>query len=342
MQEELDRSPARRSAAFRTWGAIVPGADADLVVLVPRSSSRPVRPSFADAHDPWTARTTTLALRHVLLRGEVVVRLGGLASPSMANGRALTARIRTPTSIANCRFQRFGSIPSCRTYTGRMRATLQPTAEEQRQFLLRLYFLIQPWDQQRGDPKDDWLQGCVDRAYLDFCRTLPGVAKHTTLRRGAAEVPLKALQALRTSPCPSQDAFDKWHGIACETLRSCYRQSGYTGFTFGHAQKWLNMAFKYVHVVGPDLLPGFDPYYSFGHIPIDNIVMDAFHRELGIRRINSAWSKLDDYGTYLDFQQSVRASIKLSGRWSSPLAAEFWLFQGRQPEDLAEHDSEVH
>jgi len=232
-------------------------------------------------------------------------------------------------TIAKSMFPGVGSTPCCRTYTGRMSATLQPTTEEQRYFLLRLYFFLRPWGQYKVDSGDDWLQGCVDRAYLDFCRTLPRVAKVRKVRDSAGKVLWSALDGLRESKRPNQEAFDEWHKKVCTSLRSCYHESGYPGFTFGHAQKWVNMAFKYVHVVGPDLLPGFERYYFFGHVPIDNIVMEAFNREPGIRRINGAWSKLDDYGTYVAFQQSVRASIKSSGRWASPLAAEFWLFQGR-------------
>ena len=72
----LAANPARLLGHFPRKGAIVPGADADLVVLDPRSQSRPVRSTLADAHDPWSARTTTLALRHVLLRGTPVVTDG--------------------------------------------------------------------------------------------------------------------------------------------------------------------------------------------------------------------------------------------------------------------------
>ncbi len=87
----LAANPARLVGLYPRKGAIVPGADADLVVLDPRGPSRPVRSTLADAHDPWSERTTTLAVRHVLLRGEVVVRHGVLASPATPRGRALTS-----------------------------------------------------------------------------------------------------------------------------------------------------------------------------------------------------------------------------------------------------------
>lgn len=87
----LAANPARLVGLYPRKGAIAPGADADLVVLDPHGPSRPVRSTLADAHDPWSARTTTLAIRHVLLRGEVIVQHGLLASPGTTHGRALTS-----------------------------------------------------------------------------------------------------------------------------------------------------------------------------------------------------------------------------------------------------------
>jgi dihydropyrimidinase len=85
----LAANPARLLGLYPRKGAIVPGADADLVVLDPRGPSRPVRSTLADAHDPWSARTTTQAVRHVLLRGTPVVIDGALRPGVGPLGRPL-------------------------------------------------------------------------------------------------------------------------------------------------------------------------------------------------------------------------------------------------------------
>ncbi|MCU0293402.1 MAG: amidohydrolase family protein [Thermoanaerobaculaceae bacterium] len=80
-------NPARLAGLGPRKGVIREGADADLVVLDPSGPERPVCSTLADAHDPWSGRTTRLSCRHVLLRGVEVVRDGVLLD-APARGRA--------------------------------------------------------------------------------------------------------------------------------------------------------------------------------------------------------------------------------------------------------------
>ena len=72
----LSTNPARLAGLGPRKGVIHEGADADLVVLDPSGPERSVRSTLADAHDPWSDRTTRLICRHVFLRGVEVVRDG--------------------------------------------------------------------------------------------------------------------------------------------------------------------------------------------------------------------------------------------------------------------------
>lgn len=86
-------TPARVAGLAPHKGALEPGADADLVILDPNGPERAVRPTLADVWSPWQSRTTHLALRHVLLRGEEVVRDGELVEPVARRGRVVAPRV---------------------------------------------------------------------------------------------------------------------------------------------------------------------------------------------------------------------------------------------------------
>lgn len=188
-----------------------------------------------------------------------------------------------------------------------------PSREDYFDFLVRCYF---------GEGKDH-LRLCVQRAYLDLNRTLHGFAGHKgaeTLREKAYQFVATLVSAL-TKRASSQRVFDAWHRDACTKLRSLYRQHGFERFTFGQAQKWLNMTLKYVFTLGEARLPGFQHHYPFAHVPIDNVFVEAalIH---GGPDLPMPWSRLDDYAIYIDLQRQYRAIF--SG--SDPLAAEFRLW----------------
>ena len=52
----------------------------------------------------------------------------------------------------------------------------------------------------------------------------------------------------------SQRDFDRWHEAACTKLQTLYHDHGFTDFSVGQAQKWLNMSLKYVFTLGQDRL----------------------------------------------------------------------------------------
>jgi hypothetical protein len=179
-----------------------------------------------------------------------------------------------------------------------------------------------------GRGKDN-LSLCRRRAYGDFKRTLRGIANRDVLPRAeeakerADEALSQRLAAIRDMEAPTQEQFDKWHRSACDKLAAIYRECGYDSFCVGHAQKWLNMTFKYIYVMGEARVPGFRHVYDLCHVPLDNILMDAF-RQYDFEPLPCAWSRLNDYDLYLDRQRWVRNHFPLA-----PLDVEFNLWMGR-------------
>ena len=93
---------------------------------------------------------------------------------------------------------------------------------------------------------------------------------------------------------------------------------------FGHAQKWLNMTFKYIYTMGEQRLPDFGHLYGLCHVPLDNILIDALRR-YDFPPLPCKWSKLADYDIYLDRQLWVRKRFPLA-----PLDVEFRLWMGSE------------
>jgi hypothetical protein len=87
---------------------------------------------------------------------------------------------------------------------------------------------------------------------------------------------------------------------------------------FGHAQKWLNMTFKYIYVMGKQRISGFDRLYDLCHVPLDNILIDAL-QEKGFEPLPCPWSRLTDYDTYLERQRWMPNQFKPM----APLDVEF-------------------
>jgi hypothetical protein len=190
-----------------------------------------------------------------------------------------------------------------------------PTSADQYEYLLRLYF----------GRKGDQLSRCINRAYRDFNRTMHGFAKITEgecIHTEATEVVRSFLKALVThrSACSDQATFDTLHRATCDQLHATYKNAG-AEFHAGQAQKWLNMALKYVFVFGEKPLPGYLRVFEFAHVPVDNIILQKFY-ERGLSHIETAWSRMS-YQEYMPIQIWVRKTFPES----PPLAVEFHHFQ---------------
>lgn len=134
-------------------------------------------------------------------------------------------------------------------------------------------------------------------------------------------------------------SFDKWCGKTCGKIKiaikikDCYNKvnGSKSIITNGNAQKWLNMALKYLWLLGA--LPN-DIKENRLHAPIDSYILqklwnlkaegvtcsaDTFYYK------GNSWSKISDYDDYFDLQKVIRVMAKQGGKTVIELENEAWI-----------------
>ena len=133
----------------------------------------------------------------------------------------------------------------------------------------------------------------------------------------------------------SEKDFDIFHKKLCKTIVEWFKgnldQGKKATFTYGKAQKLVNMTFKnmYCYEAVADKIA----HFRFCHIPIDSYIIDAFKK----RNIEGpkdedkdtrdvVWSKMN-LKAYDDYTNRLRASVKEQyGEDMFPLQAEFIIW----------------
>lgn len=170
------------------------------------------------------------------------------------------------------------------------------------------------------------------RAYRDFNRTLSfgdyPKEKRELLRASAIDSLHSAFDSLDQHSIPDQVAFDAWHRKTADKLVRLYDEAG-IAFSYGQAQKWINMTAKYLYIAGKRDFAGL---FDYLHIPIDKYIMDIAFDKFRLRKPRLAWSKWN-YDQYIEYQKALRALITTE----APLRWEFhnWLEAARD----YEHDA---
>ncbi len=194
------------------------------------------------------------------------------------------------------------------------------TDKERLDFLMFVYF---------GVDNTLTFEKAVDRAYRDFCRTLTQLnGQGKEYRKEATDILEEGIQNL----CVAENCknFYSRHNKLCNDIRKINSDV----FSYGKAQKWVNMTMKYLYVFGCD---GFDfnNVADYMHIPLDSYVLQALDGEDGVSMYvgskykkwkHIVWSKLDE-GTYEKIQTHIRLELKKKYPDKHPIDWEFkkWL-----------------
>ena len=146
-------------------------------------------------------------------------------------------------------------------------------------------------------------------AYRDLCRTLRlGATGGEQYRRHIDSILESRVVNILSHKNLTQSEYDSWHHSVCDMIIKYYTSNDIT-FTIGQAQKWLNMMMKYLYIRGDE---GVEHTLSLMHVPIDQYIFRAVERELKIPRPCFAWSKLNNYNTYLAYQERIRTVLEIA------------------------------
>lgn len=175
--------------------------------------------------------------------------------------------------------------------------------------------------------KDNWIDTSIKRAYLDFCRTMTykkefkkrlNLPVNSSLskdqEKDMKDQIEKYYQKCSDIICPflsiletggvSQKDFDKEHNYVCKQL---IEVPGFS-MNYGQAQKWLNMAIKYLFIY-EEMLPSnhrLNDLVEVFHVPIDNVVLDLLSLDMQspIQKPKVPWSKWDAE-EYIKYKRSI-------------------------------------
>lgn len=124
--------------------------------------------------------------------------------------------------------------------------------------------------------KDDdvysFCKTCSERAYRDFCRTIDFGEMDLNHRKQNKENTINYLSEIISELNSIEIEFDNWHKSLCDSIIDAYLlPNGDKIIHYGQAQKWINMTFKYLRIIGVSY-PTYEPVM---HIPIDNYIIEA-------------------------------------------------------------------
>lgn len=149
---------------------------------------------------------------------------------------------------------------------------------------------------------EDPLYSSIRNAYTDMCRTIRYADHDSKKIRELCDQKIQSgVEVLLADAPKDKDAYTRWHYAMCNELIEAYEAYG-IDFTYGQAQKWINMTMKYLYVLEPDKVK---PIYGFLHIPLDNYIIEAAKRDYGITPPKGAWSRIKSYDKYIQFEENL-------------------------------------
>ena len=218
-------------------------------------------------------------------------------------------------------------------------------------FLLYSYFGCSSEDSEQTVKKK-----CAYRAYLDLARTVKYTYSSTELKKATVGTDAyafisvqkdrikficsKLIESIEGYPNHS-GGFDAWHESKCaqiiDRMNAPYGDGNKVflkaRFTYGQAQKWVNMTLKYLWLL--DMLPNGLSEAEL-HVPVDSFILEALK---GTQLFNTegnkitgsgesyyyngeAWSAISDPKNYKKLQDGIRDIAKKQGispiQWEGP------------------------
>lgn len=105
-------------------------------------------------------------------------------------------------------------------------------------------------------------------------------------------------------------SFDDFAKACCDNIVNIFHDKyGIEDYTYGNAQKWLNMTFKYM--LSANNMDYNLKVFEVCHIPIDRIIMDIAKDKLSVEPLSCAWSNCNDWKEIQRYQDSIRNAVEI-------------------------------
>ncbi|WP_077534362.1 hypothetical protein [Massiliimalia massiliensis] len=185
----------------------------------------------------------------------------------------------------------------------------------------------------------DPVKGAINMAYCDASRRVLIIKDKEKKEAFRQKCTLEIYDYITEKLCKFTN-YDYWHYELCEKLHNIYNnETKIAGskdnhvFTYGHAQKWVNMTMKYLYLFyhlikdNPDFPSELFNYdgmeirwdatisdlirnnYKYFHAPIDSFVLKTLKKDFGLTLGDTSWSKCDDYDKYKKLQDNLRNEL---------------------------------
>ena len=165
-------------------------------------------------------------------------------------------------------------------------------------FLLFSYFGIMLDYEDKNIDKDNILSSAVKKAFTDATQRGAYYAKSKNKKEEEKEAFREATQKAlpeateclkdginkileKEVPIKEQKDFDKWHEELCDKIKEKFDSS--LKFTYGNAQKWVNMTLKYLYLIDSicsEVCPDINYFHSlqnisaYLHVPVDSYIIE--------------------------------------------------------------------
>lgn len=117
--------------------------------------------------------------------------------------------------------------------------------------------------------------------------------------------------------------FNEWAFKTATRIRQIYRNGGVNHYNYGHAQKLINVAMKFV--LSSNLVDYHNEIFKVCQFPVDGRIQNTIKSDLGVHLLkqngvqmyaSSSWSKNDHWKDFLDYQARVREATDRYGYYS--------------------------
>ncbi len=164
------------------------------------------------------------------------------------------------------------------------------------------------------DNIDKIIQEAIKRSYAPSVQNTAlknekyGSEKLKKPRQECEPILLNALIKVYSNITITEQQFIDWEKNLADELKKTYYKNDITKYTYGNAQKWINMSIKYLF--SSDHIDHSHKLFEICFLPIDRIVQDKAYKELGVKKLPVAWSRCDTWQNILDYEKNIKNAIK--------------------------------